>query len=400
LRIAALFAGCLSWAATASASSDAEFQRLLASPDDPVLNRQFAVSAEARGELRHALAALERALDADPNNPDIRAEYNRVRLKLLPAATAVTLQMGGTYSSNPRQVNGSSPSKEEDGIVDGAASVEDERTIAGVRIRSLAYAAGQWNFETSELSTGRVAAESGPVVMLSTETWLQVAPGVAIEWLDGMRLYTEASAALTLGTVVGGLTQTVTARLGWRDGGDNELQYANSKTFEVLGRFVASPSLIGGDYVYLQPRFRVSNPNDEGAGEETIFDDGPTTIGPLTLVTQDLSPYDYREWGGRISYFFPLADRQVYLGFGISVFQRNFDTSVLDPDWLALGSPIGTDEKRRDLYVEPTAHLIFPNLIGPNIDLRADYRFEDNFSNDDYRDFINHVAGVRVIGRF
>ena len=73
---------------------------------------------------------------------------------------------------------------------------------------------------------------------------------------------------------------------------------------------------------------------------------------------------------------------------------------TLDSFWLQGGVQIATDEKRRDLFVEPTAHLIFPNLIAPNIDFRADYRFEDNFSNDDSRDFQNHVAGVRVIGRF
>jgi hypothetical protein len=51
----------IAWMPQAFAGSDAEFQRLLANPDDPALNRQFALSAEARGDLRHALAALERA---------------------------------------------------------------------------------------------------------------------------------------------------------------------------------------------------------------------------------------------------------------------------------------------------------------------------------------------------
>ena len=102
----------VAWISQASAASDAEFQRLLSNPDDPALNRQFAVSAEARGDLRHALAALERALDADPDNPELLAEYERVRRKLLPAATAVTVQMGLNYSSNPREVPNSSPAKE------------------------------------------------------------------------------------------------------------------------------------------------------------------------------------------------------------------------------------------------------------------------------------------------
>jgi hypothetical protein len=304
--------------------------------------------------------------------------------------------MGLNYASNPREVPNSSPEKESDGIVDGAASIEDERTIAGVRLRSLAYAAGQWDFEINELSTGRVSAASGPVMRLSQDAWLHLAPGVAVAWLDGLQMYTEASAALTVGTVYRGLTQSVTARYGWREGGDNSLEYPDGSVFEILGRFVVSPSVVKGDYFYIQPSFRLSNPDDDRSGQELI----QTNVGPLTLVTRDLSPFDYTEWGGRVSYLFPIDNRRVYLGVGISVYDRNFDTNTLDPFWLQGGVQIATDEKRRDLFIEPTAHLIFPNLIAPNVDLRADYRFEDNFSNDDSRDFQNHVAGVRVIGRF
>lgn len=381
----------------ASAVSDAEFQRLLANPDDPALNRQFAVSAEARGDLRHALAALERALDADPGNEELFAEYERVRRKLLPAATAVTVQMGLNYSSNPREVQNSSSERESDGIVDGAASIEDERTVAGIRLRSLAYAAGQWNFDIHELSTGRVSAASGPVIRLSQDAWLHLAPGVAVAWLDGQQAYTEASAAVTIGGVYRGLTQSVTARYGWREGGENSLEYPDGSVVEILGRFVVSPSLVTGDYLYMQPSFRLADPTNDRDGQELIE---PTNSGPFILVNRDLSPFDYIEWGGRVSYLFPIDNRRVYFGIGMSVYDRNFGTSTLNPLWLQGGLQVATDEKRRDLFIEPTAHFIFPNLIAPNVDFRADYRFEENFSNDDSRDFQNHVAGIRVIGRF
>ena len=80
--------------------------------------------------------------------------------------------------------------------------------LAGMRIRSLAYAAGQWNVETSDLSTCR--CQSGPVFTLSGDTWVHMAPGIGTEWLDDSLLYTEASATITLGTVFEGMTQTVT----------------------------------------------------------------------------------------------------------------------------------------------------------------------------------------------
>lgn len=377
----------------AVAYSDAEFQRLLSSPDDPELNRQFAASAEARGELRHALAALERALAAQPNSPSLLAEYRRVRQKMLPAVTAFTAQVGASYSTNPRQTSG--PNKRDDAIVDAAISVEDERTVAGLRLRSLAYAAGQWNNNTSEISAGRANIESGPVFTLPHDTWLHLAPGTSIAWLDDEMLYSEASATATFGGVVGGLTQTLSARYSWRDG-NADVNYSDSQTFEILARLVASPGLLGGDYLYLQPRYRFSEP-DSHDGSSLIL---PTVLGPSTLVSRDLSPPSLEEWGARAAYLFPLGFANIYLGAGLSIYERDYDSFVLDSMALAQGVQVDTGEKRRDILIEPTAHIIFLDLLAPKVDLRADYRLEDNQSNDDYRDYRNHVFGLRVVGRF
>jgi hypothetical protein len=382
------------------AASDAEFQRLLSAPDDPQLNRQYAASAESRGDLRHALAALDRALSASPNDPELIAAYDRVRRKLLPTTTAVTVQVGATYASNPRQLPSGSPNEEDDAVFDGAISIEDERTLAGLRIRSLAFAAGQWNVDTRDLSTGVLFAQSGPVFTVANDTWVHIAPGVGTEWLDDAIIYTEASATLTLGTVFDGMTQTVTTRYDARFGTGSSVDYPDSQLVEVLGKFVRGSSFTTGDYVYLQPSFRWSDAFDE-ADDTAAFSGNATIIGPLTLTTRDLSPYSYREWGGRIAYFAPVDNSgSVYVGAGISVYQRNFDTYVFDPGLLALGAHVSTGEKRGDVYVEPTAHLIFPNLVAPNVDFRADYRLEHNDSNDASRDFNDHVAGVRIVGRY
>jgi hypothetical protein len=84
----------------------------------------------------------------------------------------------------------------------------------------------------------------------------------------------------------------------------------------------------------------------------------------------------------------------------LAILERDFDSFVLDPAALIKGVQVATGEGRRDLYLEPTAHIIFPDLLAPHVDVRADYRLEDNLSNDTYRDFLNHVVGVRVVGRF
>ncbi len=392
-----LFLAC---APPVQAASDAEFQRLLSAPDDPQLNRQYAASAEATGDLRHALAALDRALAVKPNDPELIAAYDRVRRKLLPTTTAVTIQAGATYASNPRQLSDGSPGKEDDAVFDSAISIEDERTLGGMRIRSLAYAAGQWNVETSDISTGVLFAQAGPVFALTDDAWVHVAPGVGTEWLDDTVIYTEASATITLGTVFEGMTQTVTTSYAARFGTDSSIDYPDSQLVEVLGRFVLASTFTAGDYIYFQPGFRWSDTFDD-VDATAAFAGNATIIGPLTLTTRDLSPYGYTEWGGRIAYFVPLDDRGfVFAGAGISVYQRDFDTDVFDPALLALGAHVSTGEKRGDVYIEPTAHLIFPSLVAPNVDFRADYRLEHNDSNDASRDFNDHVAGVRVVGRY
>lgn len=385
---------CVAAAKPAFASTDAEFQRLVASPDDPVLNRQFASAAEARGDLRHALAAIERALAAQPGDRALLAEYARIRARMLPSITSVTVQVGASYSSNPRQVRGSSERHTSDGILDAAIAIEDERTLADMRIRSIAIAAGQWEPNADELSFSQISLQSGPVFLLSPDTWLHVAPGVAVAWLDKSELYSEVSAAATVGTVIGGLTQTITARYSWRDGND-DVQYSNAQLLDIIGRFVVSPNIVGGDYLYIQPRYRHSSP-DAREPADMMW---PTIFGDM-LIARDVSPQGYNEWGGRLSYFFPIAERSIYLGVGISVLKRDFDSFVLDPDFLAFGIPVATDEWRSDLFIEPTAHIVLPDFIAPGVDVRADYRMEDNQSNDASREFINHVAGVRIIGRY
>lgn len=314
---------------------------------------------------------------------------------MMPSLTSVTLQIGGSYSSNPRQVRGGSGRKTNDVVLDTVIAVEDERTLAAMRIRSIAIAAGQWEPEANELSFSQMSLASGPVFLLTQDTWLHIAPGLSIAWLDKKELYAEMSASATVGTVFQGLTQTVTARYGWRDG-NTDVSYSNAELFDVMGRFVVGPNAVGGDYLYFEPRYRHSRPDEREPASITL----PTILGPSTLVARDLSPPGYNEWGGRISYFFPVAEGSIYLGVGISVMKREFDSFVLDPVALAAGVQVATDKWRSDIYVEPTAHIILPDLIAQGVDVRADYRLEDNQSNDPYRDFINHVAGVRVVGRF
>ena len=382
-------------ALAAKSQSSTTFDKLFADPNNVDLNRKYAAEAEAQGKLRLALSALERARAVRPDDREIFREFERVRAELLPAATAVTWQLGAAYASNARQAN-SGALKRGDDVVDGALLIQDERTILGKRWRTFALAAGQLHREFKEIDAARVFVESGPLFPLTEKLWLQVAPGTNIVWIDDQPLFSDFSASATLGASFWGMTQTLTARYSWRFG--ESFNYSDAELFELRGRLARTLSIVKGDLAFFEPRYRFSD--TKSSQPTTII--LPTFVGggSFTAVERDPSPLEYHEWGARASYMFPLARGKIWLGAGLTVLDRYFASSVLDPSALAVGVTVGTGENRHDIYIEPTAHIVLPNLIAPNVDLRFDYRFEANSSNDDSREYENHVAGARIVGRF
>jgi len=74
----------------------------------------------------------------------------------------------------------------------------------------------------------------------------------------------------------------------------------------------------------------------------------------------------------------------------VSVAQRDYRTDLV----------IATGEKRRDLIISPGGSIIFPNLIAYQTDLRIDYRYLTDNSNDPTKDFHDHIVSVSVVSRF
>ena len=376
--VAVVIAGALALAPSAFADSfDELFAKLLTNPDDPALNKAFARAAEERGDIRHAFAALERVVTSSPGDTLAQAEFDRVRNKIRPAVTNVTVQVGASYTSNPLHAPRFA-NRPGDATFDASIGVADERTIAGIRWRSRVVGYGQLQADLHDLNFGIIAAESGPVFDLTPNLWVHLAAGTAVAWEAGEKLFDDLSVSATFGGLYRGLTQSVTARYTWRDGSFNNFHANDAGIFELQGRFVVSPSLTTGDLLYLLPSMQVSR------ADNVV----PVWWGGW----QPLFPGDYIEAGGRVAYYFPINRGQIFLGAGIGVFHRWYDEETSWFNW--------NIEDRRDLYIEPTAHVIVPNLIAPNVDLRFDYRFEGNYSNDMIRDYENHVAGARVVGRF
>jgi hypothetical protein len=61
---------------------------------------------------------------------------------------------------------------------------------------------------------------------------------------------------------------------------------------------------------------------------------------------------------------------------------------------------VTTGEKRRDTIFSPGASLTFPNLFAYQSDLRLEYRYLMDRSNDPTKSFNDHIVTASVIARF
>lgn len=447
--------------ATAPCHDEVAFARVLSHPGDAVINIEFAREAEACGDLRHAFAALERAVISDPDNTEAQAEFSRVRNKMRPDVTSVTVVTGASYSSNPLQLassarlinqkTGFNPPefgppftvpRPDSFSYDFSIALLDDRTIGSLRWRTVARAQGQFfqaksvfgqdvtlsRADPESLNSPSIAVESGPVLQLTPDVWAHIAGGGAIVWLGNQPdyLYDDTSVSAALGTLYKGLPQTIRAAYTWRDGNFKDFGANNAQIFGLKGSFALSPSLVTGDALNLFPSLQVSQANGIRAAILGPPDVGNPTPPPITvpapLWVRPLFPGDFTEVGGGISYYFPLCRGRVFLGTGARIYQRWYDElagGAFTNDPASEPRPLDKT-KRRDTYVEANAHLIFPNLLSPNVDLRFDYRYEHNDSNarlatsalgtrfpgvgaalvDTPADFENHVTGVHIVGRF
>src|SRR5204862_3667739 len=106
LLCCALVAASVLASPPATAASDElsqAFQQVLRNPADTQANLRYARAAEAAGKPRWALATYERILVNDPNNEEAQRGMQRMRRAIQPPNTLFTAEIGGAWSSNPRQ---------------------------------------------------------------------------------------------------------------------------------------------------------------------------------------------------------------------------------------------------------------------------------------------------------
>ena len=348
------------------------FDELLRRPDDPALNLAFAQEAEAAGKPRHALAAYERAARSGAGAEAERG-YARVKRLLSPARTSLYVETGVSYFSNVRENPDGLP-RPDDFTFDGGASLIDERTLGGVRLKTLGELAYRIHTEETDLTQIAGGLWTGPVFTLSPKTDLHLAAGGGADWLEAGRTAYSASAKAELTTLYAGAPQKLKLHAARRFVDEDGSIYSDGWFVRASARLMDADLLTPGDAFFLQPRLRWSQPDDDANGR--VFN-----------KTNDLA--DHVDAGARVSYYFPVVDQTLLLGVGAGAYQRWFDQNV------ALQSG-----DRRDLQWEATAHAIWRNAFGEDVDLRIDYRFENNDSNDPSEDYVDHVAGFRTMWRF
>lgn len=354
-------------------AGSAEFARVFANPGDLEANLAYAQSAEARGELRIALATYERILVNFPGNPEALEGLSRIRRLLEPDFTNWTLSIGGGYNSNPLQRSDAAGTPDSGfGIVDLA--LRDDRDIDGLRWRTRAYGGGiLLGDAASAVNTAYFGGDIGPVWQLTPRYDIRASLEGAYRALQGGTLYGEIGGAVEVEGFHQGATQAVRLRVVHRSYGD-AFPSDDGVVVDLDGRFSFSGVLTDRDAFIVRPHFRYSGVDGN-------------VFAPV-FVPLDFAPGQYFDFGGRIDYNIAVSE-YVILGAKFSGFYRGFtDSSV----------PLGPDTN--DWYIAPGASAVLTNIVSDSVDLRLDYEHQLRRSNDASRDFDADVVAGRLVYRF
>ena len=348
------------------------FVRVLQAPGDVALNLRYARLAEAAGRSRHALGAYERVLAVDPANSEALAALARLRALFEPAVTRIKASLGVDYESNPRNLpKGVGP--RDDGTLNGAFAVFDQRALFGGVWRSRVDGYGEFHSDIEDLDYGRIQAFSGPVLELPGSARLYLAPGFGSAMLDGRLFYIEPGVYAGIERLWPGVIDAVTLRATYRDVA-RRFRTRDGVKVDLTVRTTRRDVLTRGDAVHFMPHLRMR----EAAN-------GLTGAGGAPNI---LLPGDYVGIGASLYYFLPLA-QDVTWGLNFTSTYRDFGHRVR----------FGT-KGRNDWFVASGAELLFSNVACTGCDLKVRYRYEQNYSNDWTERYRTHNAGLRAIRRF
>jgi len=350
---------------------DTLYSRVVERPSDSELNLRFAQLAENAGKLRWALSAYERVTLNDPGNVAAQEGMQRIRRKLQPSTTLLTVQLGAQYESNPNYYLG--PRRSELQTL-GSAVLLDERTFNGMRWRTNALAAGVIHQHEDQLNYGILGGDTGPVLDAVAGWSFRPAIGGNVAYFDDRFYYGEGALSGTFESILQGIYRSVTVRGAYRSYGES---FPSQEGFYIEARGkLAIPNVIGPSSVAIVSPW-------------VLWSDISGVSSVVVPIVTELQPGAYMEWGGRLEIIRSVTNWMV-AGVNISASRRDYHTDIV----------VTTGEKRTDTIISPGASLTFPNLFAYQTDLRFDYRYITDQSNDPTKRFIDHIVTASVIARF
>lgn len=345
---------------------------ILKDPQNIELNLRYARLAEQQGDLRKALSAYERVTVNNPSNQEGQQGYRRVSRKLQPATTNVTVEVGGGWESNPTR---DAVVHKPDWLALARVEIKDERSFGDVHWRTLGTGLGEfYKLQGGDLNYTYAGGLTGPMADLTSQAALHTALGGGAASFAQRLLYHEGLLGFTLETALWGGSQNTKLRVGYRRYADF---YGGSEGF-----YADLSARLGFTDVFQKKDLIVVTPSSRWSGISGIA---------LNIPMEETQPGHYWEWGLRAEYFLPLVD-WLTLGTSMSVSHRRY----IDVTFLDTGEPI----LRRDWLFIPGASLIFPKVFGKDLDLRLDYKYEENRSNVDFDRYIDHQITTSAVFRF
>jgi hypothetical protein len=351
----------------------AQLNRLiLRDPTNIELNLRYARAAERAGELKWALAAYERMVLNDPTNEEARDGLLRVRRKLQPDQTQIFTELGTAWESNPRYLPTGARGEWE---VFGRAYVRDERALGDVRWRTTATFVGEAHRDNHDLNYGYANAMTGPIVdLFGGRVAVNPALGVGGAVLQSRTFYGEVLGALTFEGYLEGAYQMVRVRAAYRDYNDF-FPSTQGFYYDIVTKFARPNVIASGDVLIFAPYARLSRIGGTG----------------ITVLFDEVQAGEYFEYGATLGYYRRVLE-WLTLGADVLAYQRRYASAV---NLVTLDSV-----HRRDVLVSPGAVVILHNLFLYQFDLRFDYHYQHNDSNDPTRPYINHLFTAASVARF
>jgi hypothetical protein len=347
------------------------YEQILKDPRNVDHNLRYARLAEQRGDLRKALTGYERVTVDDPTNDEAAKGYLRMRRKLEPDTTKVTVELGVGYDSNPARLSSDGTPA---AVMTHLFDLRDDRAVGDFNWRTTALLSTELYAGQGELNYLSAGFLTGPVFDLSSKTTANFALGATTSRFEDSLYYNEGTAAANFDTAFWNATESLRLRAGVRQYGDF-FDSSAGYYLDATARVVWSDAFVSGDVLIVAPRYRFSD----------------ITGLNLQFSIDPVQPGHYQEMAIRAEYYRPIVS-WLTLGGSFTLGGRVY-TDEIDPVTSIL-------VKRQDMTVTPGLSAIFPDLFRKSSDLRFDYRYELNQSTVDIRNYIDHIVTTTAVIRF